>query len=196
MWICAASNLGLDLPTQLTNEEYELGRSSSCSIVIRDASISRRHARLLRKDETVIVEDLQSRNGTFLNGLAVKSAKLAVGDLLVLGAVPLLLTASPLTPAQIAQEIASTVKLRYQPTRFKADTGDLTPAQTRVLRFLLDGLDEKAIGARCDTSPRTVHNHIQAIYRTLEVNSRHELLVRFLGQASLKKNRLSNLAES
>jgi hypothetical protein len=143
VWICAASDLGLNLPAQVGDDVYELGRSSNCSIVIRDASISRRHARLFRRDQAVIVEDLQSRNGTFLNGLAIKSAQLAVGDHLVLGAVPLFLTASPLTPAQMAQELASTVRLQYQPTKFKSDTGDLTPAQTRVLRFLLDGLDEK-----------------------------------------------------
>jgi DNA-binding CsgD family transcriptional regulator len=182
VWLCAASDLGPAAPVELTGDAYVLGRCTTCDIVLSDASVSRRHARLMREGESLRVEDLQSRNGTLVNGQPVKSALVVAGDQLLLGAVSLLLASSPLTPSQAALEMASTAPLRYQPAALKSFTTALTPTQSRVLRLLLDGLDEKAIGARFNSSPRTVHNHIQAIYRALAVNSRQELLVRLLGQ--------------
>ncbi|HVL14668.1 MAG TPA: SpoIIE family protein phosphatase, partial [Gemmata sp.] len=47
-----------------------LGRiSADCHIVIVDRSVSKRHARVYRDDETYFIEDLNSRNHTFLNGV-------------------------------------------------------------------------------------------------------------------------------
>lgn len=65
-----------------------LGRAEDANIVIDDPLISRAHARLVvQADETVIVEDLHSTNGVFVNGmrLARPSCRLAEGDRLLLG---------------------------------------------------------------------------------------------------------------
>jgi len=45
-----------------------LGRDPTCHVVIPQAQVSRRHARLTLREGTVWVEDLGSKNGTFLNG--------------------------------------------------------------------------------------------------------------------------------
>jgi DNA-binding CsgD family transcriptional regulator len=57
----------------------------------------------------------------------------------------------------------------------------LSPCQRRVLDLILHGLPEKKIAVRIHISQHTVHNHLRAIYRTLGVHSRSELLVRLLG---------------
>ncbi len=56
-------------------DEYEfdagkfiLGRSSNCDIVLPGDNVSRRHARLFTKDDALFIEDLNSANGTFVNG--------------------------------------------------------------------------------------------------------------------------------
>jgi pSer/pThr/pTyr-binding forkhead associated (FHA) protein len=50
-----------------------IGRDSDCEILLLDQSVSRRHARLIRKDAGWLVEDMRSRNGTYLDGLLVDS---------------------------------------------------------------------------------------------------------------------------
>lgn len=61
-----------------------LGRSSSCAIVLnRSAGASRRHARVFYAQGAFFLEDLESRNGTRLNGVRVSGhARLHDGDLI------------------------------------------------------------------------------------------------------------------
>lgn len=56
-----------------------VGRGDDCAVVIDDARVSRHHAQLVVGLERVTVEDLGSKNGTFLNGSRVDQAQ-AVGD--------------------------------------------------------------------------------------------------------------------
>ncbi len=56
----------------LVDDAYTIGRESGNDIVIADASISSRHARISRTPEGFTIEDLGSRNGTFVNGEPVK----------------------------------------------------------------------------------------------------------------------------
>lgn len=69
--------------------EYVIGRDPGCDIVLDDARISRRHARLTVSDGGGAIEDLESKNGLALNGEPVTAAALSddcwlsVGGLLV-----------------------------------------------------------------------------------------------------------------
>ncbi|HYK00576.1 MAG TPA: FHA domain-containing protein [Thermoanaerobaculia bacterium] len=70
----------------LLESEYTIGRSSSHSISIPDGSVSSNHARILRTDKGFVLEDLQSRNGTFVNGEKLTEPRLLVdGDLIRVG---------------------------------------------------------------------------------------------------------------
>jgi pSer/pThr/pTyr-binding forkhead associated (FHA) protein len=56
-------------------EEVTVGRGGGCGIVLADDSfVSTVHARVFRRDGTVYVEDLGSRNGTLLNGEPLTNA--------------------------------------------------------------------------------------------------------------------------
>src|SRR5262245_51007684 len=55
----------------LDKDTLVLGRSPDCQVVIPVTSVSRQHARLVRVQEKWYVEDMQSRNGTFLNNQPV-----------------------------------------------------------------------------------------------------------------------------
>jgi serine phosphatase RsbU (regulator of sigma subunit)/pSer/pThr/pTyr-binding forkhead associated (FHA) protein len=48
-----------------------LGRSADCDIVINDPAVSRSHAQILRLQGQFYIEDLKSRNSTFINHLAI-----------------------------------------------------------------------------------------------------------------------------
>jgi pilus assembly protein CpaF len=65
--------------------ELLIGRNSSCDIRIDDLSVSRQHARLVFRDGAWVLQDLQSTNGTLVNGTRVGRCRLRPGDRLVLG---------------------------------------------------------------------------------------------------------------
>ena len=45
-----------------------IGRDESCKVVVPDLQVSRQHARLSLRENAVFLEDLKSKNGTYLNG--------------------------------------------------------------------------------------------------------------------------------
>jgi hypothetical protein len=72
----------------LMEDVATIGRVASNTIPIQDGSISSNHARITRTDEGFFIEDLKSRNGTFVNGEKVtEKRKLADGDLVRIGKV-------------------------------------------------------------------------------------------------------------
>ena len=75
--------LALDWTPEQT--ELLIGRSSSCDIVLADRSVSRRHARLVFRDPTWVIYDLDSTNGTVVNGSHVGRCQLRAGDRVLLG---------------------------------------------------------------------------------------------------------------
>ena len=67
--ITAGPKDGLELT--LPDEPLTIGRSSESGLVIRDDYTSTHHARLMRWDDQWVVQDLDSTNGTFLDGVRV-----------------------------------------------------------------------------------------------------------------------------
>ena len=68
-----------------------IGRSmESCEIALNDSFLSQQHVRLELRDDTWVMEDLHSTNGTFVNGIEVRdSTVLEDGDVIRLGRVEL-----------------------------------------------------------------------------------------------------------
>src|ERR1700730_5387753 len=52
---------------RLAQAQLVVGRSPTCSIVLPDVSVSRRHAELSVDGELVTIRDLNSRNGTYVD---------------------------------------------------------------------------------------------------------------------------------
>jgi len=69
----------------LTNAEYTIGRHRDNSIEVRDLGVSGFHARLYRGPDGYVIEDLKSRNGTWVNNARVFVATLASGDVVHVG---------------------------------------------------------------------------------------------------------------
>ncbi|MGZ3422685.1 MAG: FHA domain-containing protein [Polyangiales bacterium] len=74
----------------LTSGEHILGRSPECDVVIDERSISRGHAAITVAPMSVVVRDLGSKNGTWVNGIRIATdRRLRHGDRLGLGLIQL-----------------------------------------------------------------------------------------------------------
>lgn len=69
----------------LTRERTTLGRRPYNDVVIENLAVSGEHAVLLKVGEEVFIEDLNSTNGTFVNGLPIKKQLLKHGDSIDIG---------------------------------------------------------------------------------------------------------------
>ena len=71
---------------QLGAEDFDIGRGPGNALHFRDPWLSRVHARIAWEGDRHFLEDLNSRNGTYLNGRMLESrSPLAHGDAIVLG---------------------------------------------------------------------------------------------------------------
>ena len=70
---------------QLTKDKTTLGRRPYNDIVIDNLAVSGEHAVLQMTGSDVVLEDLNSTNGTYVNGKAVKKQQLQSGDAIEIG---------------------------------------------------------------------------------------------------------------
>ncbi len=70
----------------LPDGDYTIGRQGSNSLYLEDHAVSRQHCIIKRAGGICTVNDLESRNGTFVNGTAVTQQKLGPGDEIRIGA--------------------------------------------------------------------------------------------------------------
>lgn len=112
---------------------FVIGRVAGCDLVIADVKASRRHARVLVVGCVVEVEDLESANGTLLNGKPVQRRVLRPGDQITIGTTVLRYgegqagTPSPTVAKQSAREPASGSR-EFEPEELDFGGSDPQPA--------------------------------------------------------------------
>ena len=70
----------------LPEGDYSVGRQSTCNLNLEDHAVSRKHCLFIRSGRQCTVKDLESRNGTFVNGTPVTEHTLEQGDEIRIGA--------------------------------------------------------------------------------------------------------------
>jgi pSer/pThr/pTyr-binding forkhead associated (FHA) protein len=96
-----------------------IGRLPECDVLLQDTLVSRMHARISVQDACVVVEDLHSTNGVYVNGLRVgHSTVLREGDRILIGTTEISLFESPdasLQRLRIARPVSSAPGDRITP---------------------------------------------------------------------------------
>jgi hypothetical protein len=67
------------------DREIVVGRSSDLDMVLVEDMVSRKHAKIQAFDNQIVIQDLGSTNGTFVNGEKIKKALLKEGDRILIG---------------------------------------------------------------------------------------------------------------
>lgn len=148
---------------ELNSEELTVGRASQNDLVLDDPLVSRLHAIFMRKGDVVLLEDLGSHNGTYVNNERLHNLRqLHHGDTVVVGSARALYE----DPSIITEETT----MISEPTAFAAQT--FTQRQLQVLRLLARGLANKQIAERLFVSERTVKAYLSAVFEKLQVQNR------------------------
>jgi len=80
---------------RIAGDRFTIGRDASCDLAIADMSVSRQHAQLERSPDGWLLSDLESTNGTRVNGWRVRGqVPVKVGDLVSFGNLEVIFTRS------------------------------------------------------------------------------------------------------
>lgn len=136
---------GADIGRTLDFEEFAtIGRIGACDLVLRDASISRRHAHVQRDGDGWEVVDDGSRNGVTIGGEKVERHALADGQEFLLGEV-LLRFRSQLAPAAASAPAAAEPAAELARTQVAPKPVSTPPPADSGLE--LEDADEIELGA-------------------------------------------------
>src|SRR5688572_12035404 len=75
---------GGEFPLRM-EREIVIGRSSDLDMVLVEDMVSRKHAKISTVGNQIVISDMGSTNGTFVNGEKVKKARLKEGDRILIG---------------------------------------------------------------------------------------------------------------
>ena len=77
-----------------------IGRAPDCALVLADPLVSSHHARIESKDGQWTIEDLDSSNGTLVNGRPIRRTVIREGDVITFGDVEFVFSLSAPAPGE------------------------------------------------------------------------------------------------
>ena len=123
---------GITASHDLSEDSLTLGSVGDNTIQIDDASVSSHHAELTREGDDYILKDLDSTNGTRLNGVSHSEGKLKDGDQVTFGNIETIYESE--NPAN-AQPMPEEAEAALQPARQSvkpSNFANASPFQTKV----------------------------------------------------------------
>ncbi|MGB3714775.1 MAG: FHA domain-containing protein [Candidatus Promineifilaceae bacterium] len=130
----------------IDTDEFVIGRGADCQIMLPERQVSRYHAKIIKENSLYVLYDLDSKNGTHLNGVQVKgSSPIRDGDEIQIAlCVKLLFIGSDATIPLTVEEIVPEGNLELDKQQRAVNVGDrnleppLSLAQFRLLEKLYD----------------------------------------------------------
>ena len=174
----------VSIATRLKVGDQTVGRSSDNEISLQLDTISRTHARLSVGGLGVIVTDLQSTNGTWVNRKRVHCASVFPGELIQFGNVQMVLSYDPSGACGLDSDVETRNARVPMECEFSSPV-TLSPAQTKVFNLLIQGQLERQIAEQLEISQHTVHNHARKIYEAYGVSSKVDLLLKVMPRRNL-----------
>jgi two-component system, NtrC family, sensor kinase len=143
---------------ELEGTVFQLGRDSSNTIQLHDSEVSRHHAEIRRREGDFVLSDLNSSNGTYVNGKRIEQHKLESGDQVQAGSTLMLFTG---TLEDSGVDLAQNVKIN--PAEELSDS-------SRIVKTLSQEEGSAILDFRADAPQNSwlarARSNLQIMYRT------------------------------
>ena len=161
----------------ISERTFSIGRSSSSKLRLHAGSVSRRHSTITFHNQEPFITDLNSRNGTFINGCRIAGeTRLKEDDIISFGTVEFVLR---FQEEDDDEEEKTIIDEGIDRKKNFTQVFNLSDREEEVLFLLVKGFSVKDIGEKLFISPGTVKNHVLKIYSKTGVHSRIELSTLF-----------------
>ncbi|MCC6125333.1 MAG: FHA domain-containing protein [Pirellulales bacterium] len=154
---------------ELEGTVFQLGRDSSNAIQLHDSEVSRHHAEIRRREGEFVLSDLNSSNGTYVNGKRIEQHKLESGDQVQAGSTLMLFTG---TLEESGVDLAQNVKIN--PTEDLSDSSRIVKTLTQeegsaILNFRADAPQNSWL-ARARSNLQIMYRTALAVSHTLDID--------------------------
>ena len=121
-------------------QDISVGRAGDNDLALEDAALSRKHAEFYREGGAYAIKDLNTSNGTTVNGETIRTHKLQNKDVVKIGDVEISFIQSPKNPAQIGKKVEFASQLK----NFGGAAGQAKDGEATMLGLVqtLDGGDD------------------------------------------------------
>ena len=99
LFVISGRDQGTRFELDAERVSYSIGRDAGNRVQLHDTEVSRRHAEVRRQGTVVVLTDLGSSNGTFVNNQQVQQRELASGDQVQIGRTIMLFTGPAEAPS-------------------------------------------------------------------------------------------------
>src|SRR5687767_14773278 len=124
-------------------DHFTVGRGNDADLQLDHESVSRRHAVFSREADVLVIEDMQSRNGTFVNGQPITGrVRVAPGDRIAFGSCELVLRRAG-GPASFAAERGTAPIDPSAGAVTSPPLASLSPREREVFALLAEGIAQR-----------------------------------------------------
>jgi pSer/pThr/pTyr-binding forkhead associated (FHA) protein len=160
---------------ELVNSSAAIGRDRTNDVVIvDDTKVSRTHADIQFRDGRWLLVDLESRNGTIVNGRRINQHPLRDGDRIQFGEKTFRFLAADDPNVTETSDVVS------------GDAPSLSRRERQVVALVVEGLTDRDIGERLFISTSTVRSHLDRVAEKTGFRRRVDL-IRLAGRLDLRE---------
>jgi HD-GYP domain-containing protein (c-di-GMP phosphodiesterase class II)/pSer/pThr/pTyr-binding forkhead associated (FHA) protein len=160
-----------------------LGRDAQNGVMVEDEEVSRFHIRIKKRGNLYIIEDLESRNGTFVNGDRVVNSTLHSGDKILIGSTEYQFFASE-PNIQIKTEIMALKAEIFENLGINGPIGVDVPSNDKA-KPPFTRVDPEQLAKSCNRNPENVKRIYEVYSNLIVVNDLQEashVLLKSLGK--------------
>lgn len=164
----------------LEKKETLIGRSKGCNLILQAPSVSRKHSLIKIIAEDVYLEDLGSRNGTYINGVRLEcETLLRSADIIRLGEMEFTFQTDLPEEEDEDDSEKTQIDIKKQQESNFVTKFNLSSREEEVFYLLIKSLKIKEISNKLFISQGTAKNHVLSIYSKTDCHSRIELAQKY-----------------
>jgi len=134
---------GQEVQQEFTNSQIAVGRQEKCDLCLVDTMVSRNHCIIMREGKGFVVKDLESRNGTWVNGRRIKNRRrIRGGDVIQIGPFRLIFEPQAQSPEPLDMQTITMTTRDPEPFIHRSDAEEVVKPLGMISNYLSETAGE------------------------------------------------------